>query len=150
MLKLLVCFLMLVSSALPARAEDTCKLVTDATLDTPCVVFYFRERRGLWFSEAKANELRRAWLLVPELQAQLAKHAEIDAIYDRELGTQRAIVESQRLELDKVSQALVVSESRADRFAHERDSWYRSPILWTAVGVALGLGVAELIMAAAR
>jgi len=62
-------------SNLPSKAF-ACDTIENATLDSSCVVMAREGQRGVWFSLSEAERLRKASLIVPELQLQIKKFEE--------------------------------------------------------------------------
>lgn len=141
MKKLLACLTVLACSLLwcdiPARAQD-CQLITEAKRDATCVVFYHHEVRGLWFEQNRAAKLRADAQLLVDKKIEVAKYAEIVSLHEKEAGTNRMIIDAQRLEIDKLDKALIVSEGRARECLEDQGSWLRSPVLWAVIGFLAG------------
>lgn len=77
MMTLLVCSLLLVSSGL-AHAE--CVTADEATPESTCVVMAREGVRGVWFSLAEAEAIRRMRLELPELRLQVQRLEQLTAV----------------------------------------------------------------------
>ena len=151
------CFLILTCSSLLIATCSTkvqaCDTEATAKETSTCVVMPRSGQSGVWFSLEKANELRIGNIEIPELKIQIEKYQEIEKNLSEEVASLRSAVDLQKdsianLELAVgiyVKQAREASED-AQRAKKEIHAWYRSPWLWTTVGILLGSGSAILIV----
>lgn len=152
MMKWLSCFLIVAFSltvAAPASAE--CVTVLEARLDSDCIVMQYGSQRGVWFRLDKADALRRAYVIAPELQLQLDAYQEAMDLRDGQLSDLRSSIQAHK-EIQatlKRNSALLTSRAlEAERVRDEalkkQRSWHRSPFLWFGTGVlaTVGIGVA--------
>lgn len=141
MKKLLICLVVAASNGCGDVAW-ACETEATAKPDSECVVMPRGQARGVWFTLDVANTLRKEHELLPELQLQLKSYAELNQIRDQQVA---GLKEADALRKD-VSQklldttaALARDAERArqerDKAKDELDAWYRSPFLWTGVGV---------------
>jgi hypothetical protein len=97
--------------------------------------------RGLWYDLATANKLRKASLLVPELESQLKLQVEKVTVRDFQLNGYREAYDLQ-LEIQAQQQDAIALLTKQEREAREAlHVWYRSPTLWFTVGVVVSGGV---------
>lgn len=130
------------SAPLGARACDT---LETATLESTCVVSALGGRSGVWFDLETANALRKAHLLVPELQLQVKNYAAIEVSRAKEVSLLREAVAlrggaTETLKGVIAGHAKEAREARSDaaRAREELNAWYRSPWLWGVTGSVLG------------
>ena len=152
MKKWLACLLTLAcsTSATPAWG---CDVYSSRTPDSTCVVMELDERSGVWFDLETADGLRKLKLEYPELKKLLKDYKRSESLgkfqaerYREAWTLTRGVV----ADLQK-SQRLYVRQAREAREARnaaiqERNVWYRSPVLWTGVGMTFTLGVGALVV----
>ncbi len=115
----------------------------------------YGEQRGVWFRLDKAEQLRSAWVLLPELAKQTALYQETLSLREEQVedlrGSIAAHVEVEAT-LKRNNELLVGQKLDAER---ERDealkksmAWHRNPALWFGVGVVttVGAGVVTAIL----
>ncbi|MGW8177450.1 MAG: hypothetical protein ACWGQW_01420 [bacterium] len=106
----------------------------EATPESTCVVMAREGVRGVWFSLAEAEAIRRMRLELPELRLQVQRLEQLTAVQGERVTLYR---ESMRLRAEALTTAQQQLEQALEREARLRDrlgAWYRSPALWFAVG----------------
>lgn len=146
MKKWLICLAVLASNGC-GDVAFACETEATAKPDSDCVVVARAGSRGVWFSLATADQLRKNAELLPQLQLQLKSYAELAQIRDQQVA---ALKDADALRKDVSAKLLRTNEvlaRDATRARDERDAareelgrWYRSPFLWTGVGVVATVG----------
>ena len=157
MKKWLSCFLAAAFSLTAARpASAECVTVLEARLDSDCVVMEYGEQRGVWFRLDKADELRRAYVLVPELRLQIDAYQEALELRDSQVDDLRGSIQAHKDVQTTLERSNALLTSRAleaerarDEVLRKQRAWYRSPFFWFGTGVltTVGIGVAASIVA---
>jgi len=136
----------LLSILVPIRAY-ACETEATARPDSECVVMQRGGIRGVWFRLDVADELRRMKLEFPELRIQTEKQSEVLALRESQVIYLRQALDAHEKALAEVKSANEILSRDAARARQERDeakaelgAWYRSPILWTAIGSGATLG----------
>lgn len=118
-----------------ARAE--CVTLEKATLKDTCVVMPRGDVRGVWFELTEADGMRRLKLEIPQLRFQIEK-------LEAQVAIEKRRAEMFKEAADLRAQALEASEKLVDRTLEtsakvqdNANAWYRSPVLWFAVGVVV-------------
>ena len=144
-LAILVCNLSLfLVSNWPSKAF-ACDTIENATLDSSCVVMAREGQRGVWFSLSEAERLRKASLIVPELQLQIKKFEESEIEKNSEVSNLREALKLQKestATLESTVETYVKETREAKKSAaearEELDAWYRSWWFLTSLGAAIG------------
>ena len=145
MRRLLLCSAILVCSW-PATAH-ACDTVATATPGSTCVVLERESVRGLWFDLGTGNGLRKAKLLVPELKLQTGLLESKLEARDFQLESYRSVLKLKN-GIQKEQQRAIGLLTKQERQAREAlDAWYRSPVLWFAVGVVVPIVGGAIIAA---
>jgi len=132
----LACSLMLASEA---RAD--CVTPDQASPQSTCVVMERDGVRGVWFSLAEADALRRMKLREPELDLQIRS---LEQMRDVQAGRVEQYREASTLRgeaLARAEEQLELSLQRNTELEMEVNAWYRSPALWAGVGAAVTVAV---------
>ena len=126
---------LLLIASLPGvgRAQEPC--APDVQVRRAAVTYEGHE--GLWFDLAVARCLLQQTRLVPELQleVQLYEQRAIAASSLEALLRRQLVLAGQ--ESDTARASLDAAVAARDEAISARDAWYRSPILWTVVGMAI-------------
>jgi len=118
-----------------ARAD--CVPLEKATLKDTCVVMARGDVTGVWFELKVADELRKLKLEVPELRFQVQK---LEAQVDVEQRRVKLFQEAAQLRAEALAQSEKLTDSvlaKSAKVQEESAAWYRSPVLWFAVGVVV-------------
>lgn len=149
---LLACSVALAALTAPVTAL-ACDTVEQATLKSTCVVMPLEGRQGVWFDVKTADTLRRAKLLVPELQLQVDKYDLVEKKRDAQVHALMEAVALRREAADLLEANIKVhireareARQEAARARADAGAWYRSPWMWGVIGAALG-GVATAYLA---
>lgn len=132
---------------LPSKAF-ACDTIENATLESTCVVMAREGQRGVWFSLSEAERLRKASLIVPELQLQIKKFEQSEIEKNSEISNLREALKLQKestTTLESTIETYVKETRKAKKSAQEAhdelDAWYRSWWFLTGLGAAIGTGV---------
>ncbi len=143
-MKRLLTFFLVVACSLATLPTLACETEATAKPDSDCVVQARAQIRGVWFRLDKAEELRKAYDEIPELRLQINTYDQLIKIRDVQLAGYReasAARKSVSADLQAANTVLSRDAARArkerDEAIASRDAWYRSPFLWTGVGVVL-------------
>jgi hypothetical protein len=96
---------------------------------------------GVWFPLADAREALGARVERDSLRARLTLCDESLSIADSQADNLRSLVEASATEIERAGASVDAAIARAIAAESERDAWYRSPFLWTAIGLVVGAGV---------
>lgn len=151
MKKWLVCLAILASNGC-GDVAFACETEATATPDSECVVTPRASVRGIWFRLDIADGLRKDHAVLPELQLQLKSYVDLAATREAQLLAIRQ-ADALRVDIsDKLQQTNEALARDATRAREERDAvkasfnaWYRSPFLWTGVGVLTTLAIGATI-----
>lgn len=147
MMRLLLCSAILVCSR--ASQALACDTVVTATPKSTCVVMEREGSRGLWFSLAAADELRRYKLEAPELRLQIRSYEQMARVREVQVKTYLDVIalKDSTIKTAETNMEAFTRQAREAREAEreardELNAWYRSPALWAAVGGILVTGIA--------
>jgi hypothetical protein len=133
---------MLAVSSSRARACDT---EAGAGPESSCVVTKFRGAPGVWFRLAESQELLAKVRLVPELALQVQKYSDMEMATTAEITALRGALDAEKAANAKLTAATVASQKEASaaqadaaQARQELDRWWRSPVIWLAIGAAAG------------
>lgn len=120
-----------------------CDLV--AKPDTTCLSLQVQGVKGTWFRLDMSQELLRANKLVTELSIQIHTFEDLDKERVNEITALRGALDAETAANAKLKvdvEAAVKAEREAQETAAaaqaELDRWWRSPIVWLAVGLTAG------------
>jgi hypothetical protein len=143
----------LVAGAVSAPRARACETATSARPDSECVVLDRQGAKGVWFQLALANQLRTSHQLVSELRLQAEKYSELDKKRTEEVEALRGALtlrqvagEQLKAELELQTKEARAATEEAIAAREDLDRWWRSPIVWLAVG-ALGGALAGIAIA---
>lgn len=129
-----------------------CETLETAKLDSECVVMTRDGQRGVWFRLSAADKIRKMKLELPELRLQIEKYELAEEERQSEVRELKMAIELQKSSLMALESTIEnhakearEAEERAKAAEDELDKWYRSPWLWGAVGIAVGVGSTLLI-----
>jgi hypothetical protein len=122
-----------------------CDKLFESNQASECVVMKHLERSGVWFELEVANKLRKASLMIPELQLQIEKFEEIEKTRGIESRALRDSVELRRESSDllkatleqSIREARMARETSAE-LRDELSQWYRSVWMWSGLSAVLG------------
>jgi hypothetical protein len=139
------------SVANQARAED-CPTESKATPASTCVVMRRGEVRGIFLSLPTFTTVKQAALDGQDAKVENAKLQEALRLRDNQVLLQQQAIAEQKAANQKLDEALSGQTTQTEKVAKERDeaiaqrdSPWRSPILWTGVGV--GATILTIIVA---
>lgn len=135
--------------ALPARGE--CVPEDAAGPGADCVAL---NKGGVWLSDAKADEVSKAYALAPELQKKVAKQAELAESQTEQITLLWRALEARTKQADEgarlADEATKIAERVNLELAAERDrasAWYRSWWFGATVGaVVAGAAATAVVM----
>jgi len=130
--KILPFFLIL---ALEGVSYANCVRESEATSKSTCVVMQRDDARGVWFSLAKADMLRRSKLEIPELHIQIDKMKQMYDIESERTLLYESASKIQKDNIENIRKTLNESLQREEELKRKSNLWYKSPILWFCTGI---------------
>lgn len=105
----------------------------------------FRGVGGTWFRLAEGQALLTSVKLVEQLSIQIQTYSAMEKARASEVAALRGALDAERAANAKLTAAVVASEKEASaatadatQAREELGRWWRSPIVWLAVGAAAG------------
>jgi hypothetical protein len=99
----------------------------------------------VWFRLAESQELLAKVRLVPELALQVQKYSDMEMATTAEITALRGALDAEKAANAKLTAATVASQKEASaaqadaaQARQELDRWWRSPVIWLAIGAAAG------------
>lgn len=128
-----------------SRARAACTEAALAKPDASCVALRWQGVKGVWFRLAESQELLNGIKLLPTLTLQRDTYTKMEAARVKEVAALRGALDAERAANAKLTAAVVASEKEASaatadatQAREELGRWWRSPIVWLAVGAAAG------------
>ena len=103
--------------------------------------------RGVWFSLAEADAIRRMRLEVPELRLQINRLERMTEVQGERIDLYRNATDLRAEAMRLLQAQLDASLDRETRLRRQMGAWYRSPALWLTVGVLVTTAAYVAIMA---
>jgi hypothetical protein len=137
--------LVAVALAVGAPRARACDTEENARPTSTCVALKFRGVGGTWFRLAEGQALLTSVKLGVQLTLQLETYRQMEVARAGEVAALRGALDAERAANAKLTAAVVASEKEASaatadatQAREELGRWWRSPIVWLAVGAAAG------------
>lgn len=141
----MTCLLLLFCSSIPTHVALACDTMLTATGQSTCVVAPLFGQTGIWFTLGKADELRTAYDLVPNLRLQIDSYDKLVGDYKRSLDNMKFVADARGETIEDLQKALAKEVKRSNDAELHANPWYTSPILWGIVGLAGGVTLATVV-----
>lgn len=139
------CLVSIVCSMISVQFVFACDALQNANGQSTCVIEPFMGQTGVWFTLGKADELRTAHDLVPNLKLQLDSYDKLVGDYKKSLDNMKFVADARGETIDDLQKALAKETKRANDAELRANPWYTSPILWGIVGFAGGVTLVAVV-----